>query len=478
MFNVILYKFNKKPNSTKLPPAGTASRTFSCYALDNSSIIRPTLVLQYGTSDIIAFNYAYIPSWGRYYFINDIAVLEGGIYQLQLSGDVLASFRSDILNSSQYVLRSASDHDRTLIDNKYPSKATSSKSNVYGGGVVINAGSPVSGYFDGILLTGCYVVQVFSDNVQGVTTYAMNQPAFRSLLSNLLNYLPSDISDVSAGIGKALFDPLQYIISVMWFPNFPDKDAGQSVSSINFGGYSIGVSGTCKIFDSSIWDNLYCDITVPKHPDAATYPYMQLTPFSQYDLYFEPFGSISLDTTRLYGVNTIRCRWYLEYQKGMAHLQIEDAANSRNIIASADAQFGINIPISQITVDYFGFASSVLGGGISATIKGVTGDIIGAIGTGLEAIGSGMYALAPRMYGKGTPDSFLIFRGESPRIEYQFFDIVERDNTRQGEPLCKVKTLSDLSGFTLCLNAAIEADGLQEESDMIASLLNTGVYIE
>lgn len=478
MFNVTLYKFKKKPNSTKLPPSGTASRTFSCYALDNSSIIRPTLVLQYGTSEILDFNYAYIQTWGRYYFIDDIAVLEGGIYQLSMACDVLASFRTDILSSSQYVLRSASDHDRTVIDNKYPVKATSTKGLSYGGGVVINAGSPVSGYFDGILLTGCYVVSVFSDNSEGVTTYAMNQSAFRSLMSNLMSYLPSDMSDVSAGVGKALFDPLQYIISVMWFPNFPDKDSGTSVSSINFAGYSISVSGTCKIFDSSVWDNLYCDITVPKHADAATFPYMQLEPFSVYDLYFEPFGTIRLDTTRLYGVSTIRCRWYMEYQKGMAHLEVQDAANATNVIATADAQFGISIPVSQITVDYFGAASHLIGGAVSAAVQAANGAYTGAIGSGLEALGSAVQAMLPHVSGKGTPDSFLIFRGESPRIVYQFFNIVERDNETQGEPLCQAKTLSTLSGFTMCLNAELESEGLQAETDLISSMLNSGVFIE
>lgn len=473
---IILYKFSKKINSTAQPTSSTESLTLECFVKTPSSLISPAVQLSKGTEPI-DYNYAYIADWGRYYFINDIEY-SMGYWTLYLSVDVLASFKTGILGSEQYVLRSASSSDGSILDFKYPAKGSSSHGKTYGGNVVINAGSPVSGYFDGILWTGCWVVQVYSNNNSGVTTYALNNAAFVSLMSNLTSYVPSDISDVSAGIAKAMFDPLQYITSVMWFPRFPDKDAGTAQSSIIFGGYSVSVSGTCVSFDSSIWDRMYCDITVAKHSDVASYPYMQLSPYSNYDLYFEPFGKLPLDSTKLYGVNTIRCNWYLEYQKGLAHLEVTDASNTGNVIATADSQFGIEIPISQMTVDYIGAAANILGGTVGTLESLISGDIVGTIGRGAEAIGNGIASMIPIVSGKGTPGSFLIFRGEAPRIEHQFFNIVGRNNNLFGSPLCQTVQLSTLSGFCMCSNALISLPCTESERGTIESYLNSGVFLE
>lgn len=45
------------------------------------------------------YNYAYIPSFERYYFIVDIEVLNKKIVRLRLNTDVLETYKNDILNS-------------------------------------------------------------------------------------------------------------------------------------------------------------------------------------------------------------------------------------------------------------------------------------------------------------------------------------------------------------------------------------------
>ena len=47
----------------------------------------------------INFNYAYIPKFQRYYFVDDISVFPNKIYLLTLRCDVLTSFKDDILKS-------------------------------------------------------------------------------------------------------------------------------------------------------------------------------------------------------------------------------------------------------------------------------------------------------------------------------------------------------------------------------------------
>ena len=426
------------------------------------------------------FNYAYIPDFKRYYFVDDVS-WNLGIWSLSLRVDVLGSFRTDIRRSRQYVLRSASQSDGSIVDNMYPTKGSSIKVRSEATGhPMLNGITSVPTYFDGILFTGCFVLQVASSNFSGITAYAMDNSAFKSLIGNLFNFVPDDMSDVSSGIGKQLFDPMQYILSCQWFPNFPDK-SGSAVTAINFGGYNISVSGDCRSFDPTAWDMVTISIALPKHPESSSYPYMQLEPYSRYSLYFEPFGSMNLDSTKLYGVSTVQCRWYVEYQKGYAHLDVVDLSNTSNVIYRGDSILGVSIPVTQLTSDLISTGSNILSGAGNVLGNLLTGNIVGAIGSAAGAIGNGVASMIPNVQTKGTPDSFLIYRGMNPVITAQFMNVVDRDNDRLGSPLCSSRVLSSLSGFAVCQEAAVNYSAgypTRTEAEQVNDLLDSGVYLE
>ena len=62
---------------------------------------KPVVVLMSET--MIDFNYAYIPDFKRYYFVESIEVTPNKIYNISLRCDVLESFKNDILASSGFV---------------------------------------------------------------------------------------------------------------------------------------------------------------------------------------------------------------------------------------------------------------------------------------------------------------------------------------------------------------------------------------
>lgn len=62
---------------------------------------KPVVVLMSQT--MIDFNYAYIPDFNRYYFVESIEVTPNKIYNISLRCDVLESFKNDILESSGFV---------------------------------------------------------------------------------------------------------------------------------------------------------------------------------------------------------------------------------------------------------------------------------------------------------------------------------------------------------------------------------------
>lgn len=61
----------------------------------DNSILQPILILK----NYIGGNYCYIDKFKRYYFINDVRLLNGGLYELQLNVDVLMTYKDEIMNN-------------------------------------------------------------------------------------------------------------------------------------------------------------------------------------------------------------------------------------------------------------------------------------------------------------------------------------------------------------------------------------------
>lgn len=68
-------------------------------AKDSTSLYSPIIELQ-SDSDILAYNYAYIPDWGRYYFVEpeNVKVIGANRYEVQLVCDSLSTFGSQLLS--------------------------------------------------------------------------------------------------------------------------------------------------------------------------------------------------------------------------------------------------------------------------------------------------------------------------------------------------------------------------------------------
>lgn len=67
---------------------------------ESSSIISPIIMVE---GDVRGYNYAYIPEFNRYYFIDEITSYRNNLWILRMKVDVLMSFRASIL-STQCIL--------------------------------------------------------------------------------------------------------------------------------------------------------------------------------------------------------------------------------------------------------------------------------------------------------------------------------------------------------------------------------------
>lgn len=111
--NILLYKTTNANNdlnktiSDKVELVGVLREA--------SSVIAPSILIQ---SNPIGYNYAYIPEFGRYYYIKNITAFRKGAYIVDLKCDVLMSFREEILHMSGIVSRLTDGDDYATRDIK------------------------------------------------------------------------------------------------------------------------------------------------------------------------------------------------------------------------------------------------------------------------------------------------------------------------------------------------------------------------
>ena len=112
-------------DSRKIDKTLTEVKTYSnAVIVGDMSIQTPTISLQLDSfTDVINFNYIYIPELRRYYYVVDSTIREDGFVQLQCKVDVLKSFKADILASTQYIDRQQNKCTYQLPDGMYNIKS-------------------------------------------------------------------------------------------------------------------------------------------------------------------------------------------------------------------------------------------------------------------------------------------------------------------------------------------------------------------
>ena len=97
----------------------------ACDIYDSCDLYNPTLIVK--SNNVISSNYLYIPNFNRYYFIVNKNLDKAGITVINCECDVLMSFKNDILNSTQLIIRSADTNnvnvaESLIVDNNRPVK--------------------------------------------------------------------------------------------------------------------------------------------------------------------------------------------------------------------------------------------------------------------------------------------------------------------------------------------------------------------
>lgn len=83
---------------------------------DSTSITNLTIDIVY--DKFIDFNYIYFKPLNRYYYVIDVVILSNRLYRLNLSIDVLMSYKMGILNSYGFIDRNENTYNNNIIDYK------------------------------------------------------------------------------------------------------------------------------------------------------------------------------------------------------------------------------------------------------------------------------------------------------------------------------------------------------------------------
>ena len=81
-------------------------KTFEGILRDEVNIMNP--IIRFENTEILRYNYAYIPEFQRYYSIQDKVCFRKNIWDISFDVDVLMSFRGDILNLTAVIDKQSS----------------------------------------------------------------------------------------------------------------------------------------------------------------------------------------------------------------------------------------------------------------------------------------------------------------------------------------------------------------------------------
>ncbi len=475
MFSVNFYTVSKNANSTARP-SGQGS-VFDCILKKPSSMVAPVLQLQIGPTAVPSWNYCYISAFQRYYFINNWTALNGGIWEADLSVDVLASYKSIIGDTTFLIERSSAASDGYLTDTVYP--ASNDRSNS-----VITKDPTASGtwpqYYEipSKLDDGSFVLSVINGDSEGYTFFVLSYSgfiAFREALYSSINWY--DGGTIADGLKKSIANPMQYINSVTWFP-FPPW-TGVNQRNIKFGFWDSGVSG--RVMDPNSWQMIRMKIAnadIPKHPQAASRgQYLNCAPYTKIRCMMNPWGSFEIDPGFVAEGYSLQASVRVDFVTGDGLLIVEavDAQDSpKELLYMGSAMFGIPIPVTQRSVDLTGAvtaASGVMSAFAGNFIEGAAQALGGTVATAINTSN-------PSVNSKGTQGSLAALTAPY-KFYFEHYQITAEDNNRQGRPLMQNYKPSALGGFMRVVDPDMVGDlGTLGERQQVLGYLSGGFYYE
>lgn len=389
------YKNDKKINSTKLPTSSPDDITLTVELKDVTTMFTPSLVISAdvftdGLGHIVnpmRYNYCYLPDFERYFFVRSWSWIVGR-WECALEVDVMASFKTEIGNTNAFILRAASQYDADIIDTKYPTTmdiaGALQDQSFFGATTPWNTDIKNAG-----ITSGFYVISVVNDDISaigGVSYYALSATVMQELMNKLFaapTWMNITDANISADMQKMLFNPMQYITSVMWIPRGLNTTGMTSTNTLPLGWWSLTLTGgfyRLNVQNTAIEFTITASTLYHPQYNASKRRWLQLSPYTTAGLYMPPFGFIPLDMTKLYRCSDIVVRVRIDVITGRGTLfisnkyQLEGVTYDGGVVYTTVSQVGVPMSIAQMAVSWDMLSSAstwVMASGVALAVGGL-----------------------------------------------------------------------------------------------------------
>ena len=494
-FTVNFYTFSKRERSTAVP-AG-AGRAVSCTADEPLNLLAPEISLDWSGEATLptSFNYARIQDFGRWYWITGWTYRDG-LWWASLRVDALASWRSQIGSQNVYVFRSASGWSGNVADTLYP--ATSQRD-------LINVNLPKPFTIGGASASGAAAesgVIVLGIIGEGGTDYYGFTPA---QLSSFLAYLFSNAyyNTVLTEFGateypeaKVAINPMQYIASAKFIPmgvSTPTLGGFEdwTLHAGNITGVAVGnvllqqqqayaffqVTGTPIQYHTTVSYRDYVMSSDLLHPQADERgAWLNLAPYSQYELFYPPFGLLQLDPAALASCEEFRIQLTVDVWTATGILEVitDPGTTDEKIILRVAGTVGADIPLANIqTVGHSTMELAQHGkSAIAAAINPNPSAFLAAERSAVRSLVDGWIPHLSTMGSQGSTAQL----GGSPKLMITHWLMAADDLDGRGRPTMRKWTLSTIPGYIMADADEISIPCTEAELTEIRAALREGFY--
>lgn len=444
--------YSKRINSTAQPSGGT---TVSVELKDDTSIENPTFILLGQYPDI-----SYVSAFGHYYFVEDRVIMTGNRTMVKCAIDLLATYKSNIGNTTALVARSTSSFNKYLRDDSVSTE--------------VNKVSTARDAFSMPLgKTGCFILSVVND-VSSATGYVCNYIINATGLGEIARWLSGQgtydttWSDVETYLMMQFGDCFDCIRSLRWIP--VDYDSAATVGGsfvVRIGKFNTTTTGY-KVTTS----DLVKDYTTIDLSDILPTDFRCASPYSSVDVFLPYYGLVSLPPEHCRG--SVGIKYAIDVSVGDCLTTIyTTGTDDEKMLASIHYDIGVDVPIAQVGKNLAasisagtGVVGSLLSGNINGLINSGIGLISAAASNGVSCKGS--------LGGRAFSDYTYVTAYVTVCVTTSPDDLA----TNYGRPLMEVVKINTLSGYVQTINASVSCDCTQAELAKINGMLNEGFFYE
>lgn len=474
--NATFYNFSKRVNSTKVPDASVSGTTFNVVFKMPTSRRNPTIRI-----NADAFNFNYCLMEGKYYFVTDVVSVRNDLWDVNLSIDVLGSYRSEIRATNAYVLYDTAGNSE-IVDSRLAIKTSRTL-----------AENSVA--FPSINSTGTYVLTCVGQRScaswWNVDPYAIQLSTIYSNAYDVVQEPFTPSSWISAApeaiaygfdfLGQVITKGISYLLSngsaidsirnCIWMPFRPivTGEGGQ----IYLGNYETGISGY-RITEPVV----QLDQVTVNIPWQFS-DWRRNAPYTQVYLYIPFVGVVSLPSTQLTGAEALTIRSALNVISGDLSVNV---LNGQQVLGSYGANVAMNVPIGSSNAVQRQVVNSIVaaGGAIAGAASGL------GIASGAAALSGIANAAASQIAGVPTCVGGLS-NGSASGLSTNIICFTACHDTNVspasvasviGLPAFRSESLGSVSGYVQCHEASVQGVAMYDDYEAINNYLNTGVFIE